>query len=149
MKFHLLIIFSLLLFNSCQDKYEIQSISIGEQKHITGEHYDSELTVCLDKGIGIAKASFSFFVLTNDGNNFELKYDVSAGTANYVFNPSFNPSFKCFSVSTRSLINKKGATKIDLQRMKYMAKGNIKRIRVVIWNKQFTKPIADKTFFNL
>ena len=67
-----------MLMAACQNKADIKivSLEIGEQKQIVGDHYDSEMKLCLSEKIGNEGFSFTLFVETKDGRNFECAHDV-------------------------------------------------------------------------
>jgi hypothetical protein len=127
------------LFLSCSSEYKIKSIEIGEQRHIVGDHYDSDMSLCFEDNVGVSGFSFSMYVQTKDGRNFECKKDVIVS----------DPKSKCISFSSRPFFNTRWATEEDRLNMKSMARGNIKSLRIVIWNESFDKIKAEKTFYDL
>lgn len=147
MKCRILILISLLFILSCSSnrKFEIVNLTIGEQRNIVGDHYDSDMKLCFKNQIGKGNFSFTLYVITYDNREFNFSHDV------YVDSPFSNTKYmdKCVSFNLRPYFNRKGSNKEDLTNLKSMAKGNIKEVRVGIWNSTFDTFIAEKTFYNI
>jgi hypothetical protein len=146
MRQNILIFSTLLLLFSCSSRdFEIVDLTIGEQKHIVGDHYDSEMTLCFKEQIGKGNFSFSLFVKTYDGREFKFSHDVYVDSR-YTGAKSTD---KCVTFNLRPYFNSKGSDKEDLMNLKSMSKGNLKEVRVGIWDSSFEKFVAEKTFNDL
>jgi hypothetical protein len=144
MKNIILGLFVLFVLFSCQKDYKIASLEIGDQRHVIGEHYDSEMTLCLTEEIGSSGFSFTLYVKTKDGRSFECSKNVYINAAS-----DTKSSDKCVEFTTRPFFNVRNASKDDFANMKSMKRGNIRSIRVVIWDDSFKKIITEKTIINL
>jgi hypothetical protein len=133
----------ILILFSCQKDYKIMSLEIGDQRHIIGKHYDSEMTLCLVEEVGSSGFSLTMYVETKDGRSFNFSKDVRVSASSEV-----KSSDKCMKFNTRPFFNVRGAKEDDYMNMKSMKKGNIQSIRVVIWDDSFDNIIAEKIFEN-
>lgn len=144
MKYLIVLLSISILFTACQRDYKILNLEIGEQRQIIGDHYDADMTLCLNDAVGSSGFSFTMYVKTKDGRSFECSKDVYVGIPGDIKSDD-----KCIDFTTRPFFNVRGADEDDFANMKSMTKGNIESIRIVIWDDSFDNIIEEKTFTDL
>lgn len=142
-KFYYLFICFVLL-QSCQNDYKITSLKIGGQKHIVGEHYNSDMTICFQDEIGSSKFSFTLYVETKDNREFECYQQIFINAAT-----SLKSSDKCVTFRTRPFFNKRGSSVDDMINMKSMRKGNIKKVKVIVHGSSYDGHVSERSFYDL
>jgi hypothetical protein len=110
------------------------------------------MKLCIEENFG-SSFGLSMDVVTKDERSFTCKKDVIvADDSPFNDNPEYRvprSTDKCYYFTTRPFFNRRAADENDIKNMKSMSKGNIKSIRVVIWDRLFEKIVAEKTFYNL
>ena len=129
------------ILQSCQNEYKITSITIGEQKHVVGEHYNSDMTICFKDEVGSSHFNSILYVETKDNREFECYQQVFINAAS-----SVKSSDKCVTFRTRPFFNKRGSSDDDMINMKSMRRGNIKKVKVVVHGKSYDGHVSEKTF---
>ena len=140
----LLFLLLLSVIVSCQRDYKVVSLELSEQWQVIGDHYNADMTLCLDEAVGSSGFSFTMYIETKDGRSFECSKDVHVSALG-----DLKSDDKCIDFTTRPFFNVRGADEDDFANMKSMTKGNIQSIRIVIWDDSFDNIIEEKTFRNL
>lgn len=133
---------TLLFLPSCfQKNHNIESVEIIGSVGYSDKPY-SELLICLEEPFGYDSYLFRFEFTTTDGSRFNFEQNEFA--SNY----GDNEEEKCFNLNCNNFITKSNMRNAP-EKVDKIKRGNIKKLKVEIWDSNGDELISNKTFKDL